>query len=61
MYIDIAKILKIPVIIVGLVIVGFGVYKFITALSINQQMASALVSIFGLQLTWFMLWLMRKK
>lgn len=60
MYVDIAKILKIPVILIGLVIVGFGVYKFITALSINQQIASTLVAIFGLQLMWFMLWIMKK-
>ncbi len=61
MYIDIGKILKLPVIIIGLVIIGFGVYKFITALSINQQIASTLVAMFGLQLMWFMLWFMRKK
>lgn len=61
MYIDIGKILKLPIILVGLVIVSFGVYKFITALSINQQIASTLVAMFGLQLMWFMLWFMRKK
>lgn len=61
MYIDIIKILKVPVVLVGLVIVGFGVYKFITALNINQQTASTLVAMFGLQLMWFMLWVMKKK
>lgn len=61
MYVDIAKILKVPVVLIGLVIVGFGVYKFITALNINQQIASTLVSMFGLQLMWFMLWVMKKK
>lgn len=61
MYVDIVKILKVPVVLVGLVIVGFGVYKFITALNINQQIASTLVAMFGLQLMWFMLWVMKKK
>lgn len=61
MYIDIAKIIKVPVILIGLVVVGFGIYKFVTALNINQQIASTLVAIFGLQLTWFMLWMIRRK
>lgn len=56
MYINIGKIIKVPVILVGLVIVGFGVYKFITALSINQQIASTLVALFGVQIMWFVLW-----
>lgn len=56
MYINIGKILRVPILLVGLVIVGFGVYKFVTALNINQQIASTLVALFGVQFTWFLLW-----
>ncbi len=61
MYINVGKIIRIPVILTGLVIVGFGVYKFITAVNINQQIASTLVAIFGVQLMWFILWLTQGK
>lgn len=60
MYIDLVKILKVPVVIVGLIIVGFGVFKFITALNINQQIASSLVGIFGIQFMWCFLWVTKK-
>ncbi len=60
MYIDITKILRAPVVVMGLVIVGFGVYKFITAANINQQIASLLVAIFGIQFMWFFLWVTKK-
>lgn len=59
MYINLGKIVRIPILLVGLVIVGFGVYKFITAANINQQIASTLVAIFGIQLSWFLIWLTR--
>lgn len=45
---------------VALAIIAFGVYKFIVANNINQQIASALVGIFGLQLISLMLWIIRK-
>lgn len=61
MYINLGKIIKVPVMLVGLVIVGFGVYKFITAVNINQQIASTLVAIFGIQLMWFLLWATQEK
>lgn len=61
MYINVYKLLRVPVILTGLVIVGFGVYKFITALNINQQIASTLVAIFGIQFMWFLLWATRSK
>jgi hypothetical protein len=61
MYINIGKIIRIPVILTGLVIIGFGVYKFITAVNINQQIASTLVAIFGVQLMWFVLWFTQGK
>lgn len=60
MYINLGKIIKLPVLLVGLVIVGFGVYKFITAININQQIASTLVAIFGIQLMWFLLWVTKE-
>lgn len=44
----------------ALAITAFGVYKFIVALNINQQIASALVGIFGLQLMSLVLWIIRK-
>lgn len=61
MYINLGKIIKLPVLLIGLVIVGFGVYKFIVAVNINQQIASTLVAIFGVQIMWFLLWLTSKR
>lgn len=56
MYISIFKIIRLPGIILGILPIGFGVYKFIVAPNINQQIAATLVAIFGLQLVWFILW-----
>lgn len=61
MYINLGKLLRVPAVLIGLVIVGFGVYKFITALNINQQIASTLVAIFGVQIMWFLLWATKRK
>ena len=56
MYINLNKIVGYIGIGVALVIIAFGVYKFIVAININQQIASTLVAIFGLQLGWLTLW-----
>lgn len=61
MYINIFKILRLPIILIGFITMGFGIYKFIVALNINQQIASTLVAMFGIQFMWFFLWLFRGK
>lgn len=57
MYINLTKIIQIGGLVVSLVAIGFGLYKFIVAANINQQIASTLVATFGLQLMWFVLWI----
>lgn len=61
MYINIFKILRVPIVLIGFIIMGFGIYKFVVALNINQQIASTLVAMFGIQFMWFFLWLFRGK
>lgn len=61
MYIDLGKIAKVPILLIGFAIVGIGVYKFITAININQQIASTLVALFGVQLMWFLVWVTKGK
>lgn len=60
MYINVSKILRILSMLSGVVIIGFGVFKFVVAANINQQIASTLVALFGLHLVWFLLWAARK-
>lgn len=60
MYINLTKLIKYAGIAVPAAIIAFGLYKFATANNINQQIASTLVAMFGLQLGWFVLWLIRK-
>jgi len=60
MYINLTKILSYVGIGVAFVIIAFGVYKFIVAININQQIASSLVAIFGLQLMSLLVWIIRK-
>lgn len=47
--------------VVAAIIIGFGLYKFIVAANINQQIASTLVALFGLHLMWFGLWITGKR
>lgn len=61
MYINVVKIIRVPIILIGFIITGFGVYKFIVALNINQQIASTLVAMFGIEFMWFFLWIFRGK
>lgn len=61
MYLDLTKLIKLGGVAAAFIIVGFGAFKFVTAQNINQQIASALVAIFGLQLAWFVSWLSAKK
>lgn len=63
MYINIGKLLRLPVLIISFIVLGFGIFKFFEAGfngTINQQIASTLVSMFGLQLLWFSLWIGKK-
>lgn len=60
MYINLGKILKIASLVAGVIILAFGVIRFIFGTNLQLQSASALVAIFGLQLIWFILWLGRK-
>lgn len=62
MYINLAKMMRIPGIILGIVLIGFGVYGYGWASpTINQQIASALIAIFGLQFMWFVCWITGKR
>lgn len=61
MYLNLTKIIQIGGIVVSLVAIIFGVYKFIVASNINQQIASTLVAMFGLQLMWFVIWVTKGK
>lgn len=63
MYINIGKLLRFPLLLIAVIILGFGIYQFFQSGftgTINQQIAATLVSIFGLQLLWFALWLAKK-
>lgn len=60
MYINLTAFIKLGGVMAALVICGFGVFKFATAQNINQQIASTLVAMFGLQLGWFLMWVSRK-
>ncbi len=60
MYLNLGVILRVIGATVGLIIVGLGIYKFVVASNINQQIASSLMALFGLQLAWFILWVTKK-
>lgn len=60
MYINIVKILQIIGLIVGLTILGYGIYSTVMATNAQLQIAAILFAIFGLQLIWFILWITKK-
>ena len=59
MYINISKIINVIFIIIGVVILGFGMIRFILSNNLQLQIAASLVAIFGLQFIWFAVWLRR--
>ena len=61
MYINLRKVSRIIGFILALLVLVFGVLTFVIAISIQEQITSALVSIFGLQLMWFILWVTKPR
>jgi len=61
MYINLRKVSRIIGFILALLVLVFGVLTFVIAISIQEQIASALVAIFGLHLMWFILWVTKPR
>lgn len=61
MYINVKKILKTIGLLLSLGILAFGVISYGISLSVQQQIVGVLTAVFGLQLTWLILWVTKEK
>lgn len=60
MYIDFKKMAKKAGVIVGGIVIGYGVISFLFLPTTGQQSLAVQLAIFGLLIVWFSLWVSKK-
>ena len=61
MYLNFAKMGRMLVVLLMLVVILYGVFIYVLSPTSQQQTTGVLTSIFGVQLVWFLAWLRRSK